>query len=99
MLDHLKNVFLSIPTLLISTTITPTIFKYIRVLLKLFPLSRIYRQPLDWPKVTYIVSQIHKPGYEDLAFFVLSKGAIGEIPKIMIFVDLTNYAIKMAKYL
>ncbi len=45
------------------------------------------------------MSPIRKPGYEDLAFLVPSGGAIGENPKIMIFVDLINDAIKMAKYL
>ncbi len=45
------------------------------------------------------MSPIHKPGYEDLAFLVPSGGAIGEILKTMIFVDLIDDAIKMAKYL
>ncbi len=99
MLGHLKDVFPSIPTLLMSAKVTPNILKYIRVLLKLSPPLRIYRQPLDRPNLAYIMSPIRKPGYEDLAFLVPSRGAIGEIPKIMIFVDLIDNAIKMAKYL
>ena len=36
---------------------------------------------------------------KDLAFLVPSGGAIGEIPKIIKFVDLIDDAIKMVKYL
>ncbi len=99
MLGHLKDVFPSIPTILISAMVTSNILKYIRVLLKLSPPLQIYRQSLDRLNLAYIVSLIHKPGYEDLAFPVLSGGAIGKIPKTMIFVDLIDDTIKMAKYL
>ena len=99
MLSHLKDVFLSIPTLLLSATVILNILEYIRVLLKLFPPSRIYRQPLDRPNLTYIVSSICKPRFKNLDFLVPSEGAIGNIPKTMIFVDLINKAEKMAKHL
>ena len=98
-LDHLKDVFSSIPTLLLSATITSNILEYIRVLLKLFPPSRIYRQPLDWPNLTYIVSPICKLGFKNLDFLVLSGRGIGNIPKTMILVDSIDEAKKMAKHL
>lgn len=45
------------------------------------------------------MSPIRKPGFEDLAFLVPSGGATGEIPKTMIFVDLIDDTINIAKYL
>lgn len=99
MLGHLKDVFSSIPTLLLSATVILNILEYIRISLKLSPPSRIYRQPLDWPNLTYIVSPIRKPGFKDLDFLVPSGGAIGNIPKTMIFVDSIDEAEKMAKHL
>lgn len=98
-LSHLKDVFPFILTLLISTTIILNILEYIRILLKLSLLIRIYRQPFDWLNLAYIVSLFQKPRYENLVFLVPSRGAIGEIPKTIIFVDLINNAIKMVKYL
>lgn len=47
----------------------------------------------------YIVSPISKIRFQDLNFLILSRGAIGKIPKIIIFVDEINDAIQMAKYL
>ncbi len=64
MLGYLKDMFLSILTLLIFATITSNILEYIRVLLKLSLLLRIYRQPLDQPNLAYIVSPIRKPEYK-----------------------------------
>lgn len=98
-LGDLKDVFPSVPTLILSATVTLNILEYIRVLLKLSPPSRIYWQPLDWPNLTYIVSPIRKDKFEDLAFLVPSAGTIGEIPKTMIFVDKIDDAIEKAKYL
>lgn len=45
------------------------------------------------------MSLIRKLRYKDLAFLISNKRAIGEIPKTMIFVDLIDDAIKIAKYL
>lgn len=99
MLGHLKDVFPTIPMVLLSATITPNILEYIRVSLKLSPPSRIYRQPLDRPNLTYIVSPIRQAGFKDLDFLIPSGGAVGEIPKTMIFVDKIDDAVEMAKYL
>ncbi len=82
-----------------SATVTSNILKYIKVLLKFFLSSRIYRQPFDWPNLAYIMSPIRKLGYEDLAFLVSSERAIGKILKIIIFIDLIDNTIKMSKYL
>ncbi len=99
MLGHLKDVFPTIPICLFSVTVTPNILEYIRVSLKLFPPSQIYRQLLDCLNLTYIVSPIRKTGFKDLNFLIPSGGAVGEIPKIMIFVDKIDDAIQMAKHL
>lgn len=99
MLGHLKDMFSSFLTLLIFAIVIPNILKYIRVLLKLSLPLWIYRQPLDWLNLAYIVSLIRNPGYENVIFLVLSGGAIGKILKIIIFVDLINNTIKIAKYL
>ncbi len=99
MLEHLKDVFPTIPMSLLSTTVTPNILEYIRVLLKLFPSSRIYRQPLDRPNLTYIVSPIRKTSFKDLDFLILSRGAVSKIPKTMIFMDKIDDTIQIVKHL
>ncbi len=93
MLGHLKDVFPTIPICLLSTTITPNILEYIRFSLKISLLLQIYRQPLDCPNLTYIVSPIRKTGFKDLDFLILSGATISEILKIMIFVDKIDDAI------
>ncbi len=99
MLGHLKDVFSTIPIVLLSTMVTPNILEYIRVLLKLFPPLRIYKQSLDWPNLTYIVSPIRKVGFKDLDLLIPSRGAVGKILKTMIFVDKIDNTIEMAKHL
>lgn len=93
MLDYLKDVFPTTPIVLLSATVIPNIFKYVRISLKLSPSSRIYRQPLDSPNLTYIVIPICKGGFNDLDFFIPDGGAIGKIPKTIIFVDKIDNAI------
>ena len=87
MLGHLNDVFLTIPICLLSATITPNILEYIRVSLKLSPPLQIYRQPFNYPNLTYIVSPIRKTGFQDLDFLLPSWGAIGKILKTIIFMD------------
>ena len=82
-----------------STTITSNIFDYIRVFLKLPPPFRIYKLPLEWPNLKYIVCFIQKPGFWDLAFFEPKDGLVGLIPKTMVFVDKIEDAIRLEKYL
>ncbi len=99
MLGYLKNVFPSIPILPISATVILNILIYIRILLKFSLPLRINKQLLNRPNLIYIMSPIRKPGYEDLAFLVPSEGAISKISKIMIFINLIDDTIKVAKYL
>lgn len=99
MLSHLKDIFLTIPIVLLSTTVISNILKYIRVSLKFSLLSQIYKQPYDCPNLTYIVSLIRKRGFKDLDFLIPSRSAIGEIPKTMIFEDKIDNAVEIAKYL
>ncbi len=81
MLGHLKDVFSSISTLLMSARVTLNILKYIRVSLKLSPSSRIYRQPLDQPNLTYIVSPIPKPDMKTLLFLYLVGESLARFQK------------------
>ena len=90
---YLKEIFAPILMYLLSTTIIPNILEYIRVTLKLFPPLRIYRQPLNRPNLTYIVSPIRKTGFKDLNFLIPSRSAVGKIPKTMIFVDKIVYSL------
>ncbi len=99
MLGHLKDVFSTVSTLILSATITPNILDYIRVSLKLSSPSRIYRLPLDRPNLRYMVCPIRKSGFRDLAFLVPKYGPISEIPKMMIFVDKIEDVIEMERYL
>lgn len=88
-----------VPTLILSATITPNILDYIRVSLKLPAPLRIYRQPLDRPNLSYIVSPIRKSGFQDLAFLIPTLGSIADIPKTMIFVHKIDDAMELRKYL
>lgn len=99
MLGHLKDVFSTILMVLLSATVTSNILEYIQISLKLYPPLQIYRQPLNWPNLTYIVSPIRKAGFKDLDFLIQSGGAVGKIPKKMIFVDKIDDVIEMAKHL
>lgn len=99
MLGYLKDIFSSILILLLSAIVIPNIFKYIQVLLKLSLPLQIYRQSLDWPNLIYIVSLVCKSRFKYLDFFVSNRGAIGNIPKTIIFVDLINKATKITKEL
>ena len=99
MLGHLKDVFPTVPTLILSATISPNILDYVRVFLKLPLPSRIYRLPLDRPNLKYMVCPIRKSGFRDLAFLVLKDGPISGIPKTMVFVDKIEDAIELERYL
>lgn len=99
MIRHLKYVFPDVPTLALSATITPIVLEYIRNSLKLRPATRLYRESLDRPNIKYMVEEIVKPKYEDLAFLVPNSGGAGAIPKTMVFVDNIDEAQRIAAYL
>lgn len=46
----------------------------------------------------YIVSPIYKVGFKDLNFFMPSRGIIGKILKILIFIYKIDNTIEMTKY-
>ncbi len=93
MLRYLKDILSTISIYLLSVIIILNILKYSRILLKLFPSLQIYRQPLDYPNLTYIVNLINKARFKYLDFLILSGGAIGKILKTIIFLDKTNNVI------
>ena len=78
---------------ILFTTITSNIMEYIQISLKLSLPLQIYRQPLDYPNLTSIVSSIRKTGFKNLDFLISSGDTIGKISKIMIFVDKIDDAI------
>lgn len=95
----MKDVFLSIPTLLMSATVILKILEYIRVLLKLFLPLQIYKQLFDKLNLTDVMSLIRKPGYEYHAFLVPGGRTISKISKTIIFIDFIDNVIKKTKYL
>lgn len=98
MISHFKNVFLTILTLIFSNIIMPNVFQYILIVFKLQMPLRIYMQPFDRPNLTNMVTFIRKPQFKNLAFVILNVGTIINIPKTIIFIDLTNETIEMVKY-
>lgn len=97
MLGHLKDVFFTILICLLSATIIPNILEYIQVSLKFSLSSQIYKQLLDCLNLTYIISSIRKTRFKDLDFHIPSRGAIGKIPKTIIFIDKIDNTIQMVK--
>lgn len=60
-LGYLKDIFHMLPTLILSVTVTSSIFKYIQVFLKISGPSRIHKEPFDRPNFTYMMTPIWKP--------------------------------------
>lgn len=99
MIDHLKDVFSDLPTLIPSTTITLTMFDYIHKSLKLCPATRFYWKLLDIANITHMVLEIVKPNFEDLSFLMPNSGGASSISKTMIFVNTIDKAQRIAAYL
>lgn len=99
MIGYLKDVLPTFLILMLSITVTPTLFEYMQILLKFPPPARIYRQPLNRPNLTYVVAPIRKARFENLAFIIPSAGTISDISKTMIFIDSIDEFIEMVKYL
>lgn len=70
-----------------------------RISLKLFLLSQIYKQPLNYPNLIYIVNSIHKTRFKDLDFLLSSEDIIDKILKTIIFMNKIVNAIQIVKYL
>lgn len=77
----------------------PNIFEYMQILLKLLLSARIYKQFFNRPNLIYIVGPIKKTGFKDLAFVILSAGAIFNIPQTIIFVKSIDKVIEIVKNL
>lgn len=68
MIGHLKSTFPKVPTLALSATITPNVLEYVRESLQLRAPVRLYKESLDRTNLTYLVSEIKKPGFKELDF-------------------------------
>lgn len=80
------------PTLALSITITPIVLEYICKSLKFRPAIWLYQELLDRPNIIYLVGEIVKPKYKDLAFLVPDGSRASAIPKTIIFVNNINEA-------
>lgn len=99
MLGYLKDIFFTVPILILSATINLNIFNYIRIFLKQSLLFWIYKQPFDWQNLRYMIYFIRKSDFQNLVFFISRKSLIREISKIIIFVDKIEDVIALKKYL
>lgn len=86
-IDHLKNVFPNVPTLTLSAMIIPIILKYICKLFKLRSLTQLYQKLWNKSNIAYMIGEITKLNYENVAFLMLFGGGTNPILKIMIFVN------------
>lgn len=79
---------------------TINILEYIRKILNLKTLVRLYRRFFDRPNITYTVAPITSSGFQELNFLVPPKiGGIGNIEKTIIFIDGIEKSIALRKYL
>ncbi len=99
MIGHLKSTFPKVPTLALLATVTPNVLEYVRESLQLRAPARLYKESLDRPNLTYLVSEIKKPGFEELDFIVSPCIAAFTIPKTMIIIDNIDTAGQLELYL
>lgn len=99
MVGHLKDIFLDVLTLVLSAMITSIVLEYIYIGLKLRPPTQLYQELLDKLNFTYMVEEITKPKYKNLAFFISNSSGTSTIPKTMIFVDNIEDVKHIAVYL
>ena len=83
------------PIVALFATITPNILASIGQLLHLHSPTCLYKQFLDWPNITQMVTNITNPGFHNLRFLVSEAGLI---PKTMLFVDKMDNAMAIAAY-
>lgn len=95
-LDVLRHCFPKAPMMALSATITPNVLGYIGQLLHLCSPTRLYKQSLDWPNITQMITNITNLGFHDLRFLVSEAGLI---LKTMLFVDKMDNAMAIAAYL
>ncbi len=79
----------------LSVTIMPNVLGYIGESFPFWAPTRLYKQPLNRPNIVQIVAPITQSSYRELDFLV---SKIGLIPKIIVFVNKIDDAVKIAVY-
>lgn len=95
----MKDTFPKIPTLALLVTVTSNVLEYVCKSLQLCELVQLYKESLNQPNITYMVTKIKKPGFEELDFLVSPTIGVSAISKTIIFVDNIRIASKMATHL
>lgn len=98
MIGYLKDVFPNMLTLALSIIITLIVLEYIRKSLKFRLAIWLYQELLDRPNIIYLIREIVKPKYKNLAFLVPDGSRASAIPKIMIFVNNIDKAQRITMY-
>lgn len=95
-LGTLKHYFLKVPIIALFATFAPKVLSYIRKSLYLHTLTRLYKQPLDYPNITQMIKSITKSGFKNLDFLISKARSI--FKTIMAFVDEIDNVIALATY-
>ncbi len=95
-LGTLRHCFPKVPIMALSATITPNVLGYIRESLHLHAPTPLYKQPLDRPNITQMVTHISKQGFGDLDYLVPK---VGIIPKTMVFMEKIEDVMALAAHL
>lgn len=91
--------FLKIPTLVLSVTVTPNALKYVCKSLQLYKPIQLYKKLLDHPNIIYMVIEIKNPRFEELDFFVFPTISASAISKTINFVNNIKTMGKIVTYL
>lgn len=81
MIGNLKDVLSNIFIFVLSAIIILIVLKYRHQSLKLRSATRFFQELLDKPNKIYLVKEIIKLNYKDLAFFMPNNRRIGRILK------------------
>lgn len=94
-LGILRHYFRKVPIMALLATIIPNVLSYIGDSLYLWAPTRFYKHPLNRLNIVQLVVPITKPGYCELDFLIPKTGLI---PKIMVFINKIDNAVKIAIY-
>lgn len=83
----------------LSATITRNVLGYIHDTLHLHDPVRLYKSTLDRPNITYMVNEIVKRAFGELAMLLPHDGRKADIPKTMVFVDKIDESIQIVDFL
>ncbi len=95
-LGTLRHCFPKVPIMALSTTITPNVLGYIGELFHLYAPTLLYKQSLNCPNITQMVTHISKQGFGDLDYLVPK---VGIIPKTMVFMEKIEDVMALAAHL